>query len=115
MAAVRVRFQIIRNARIENAGKSQSCMVSKLPIIWKQTVPSKSLEETSLLQPLQDESKTAALELTIAEPDPPQSEPEPEPQPEPEQQPEQVEQLVAATVASETGEVATTGACPYNR
>ena len=33
-----MRFQIIRNARIENAGKSQSCMVSKLRIIWKQTV-----------------------------------------------------------------------------
>ena len=73
----------------------------------------KSLEETSLLQPLQDESK-AAMELTIAEPDPQQS--EPEPQPEPEQQPEQAEQqLVAATVASETGEVATTGAFPDNR
>ena len=25
-----VRFHIIRNARIENVGKSQSCMVSKL-------------------------------------------------------------------------------------
>jgi len=36
--AVRVRFHIIRNARIENVGKSQSCMVSKLRIIWKQTV-----------------------------------------------------------------------------
>ena len=35
---VRVRFQIIRNARIENVCKSQSCMVSKLRIIWKQTV-----------------------------------------------------------------------------
>ena len=35
---VRVRFQIIGNARIENVGKYQSCMVSKLPIIWKQTV-----------------------------------------------------------------------------
>ena len=29
-----VRFHIIRNARIENVGKSQSCMVSKLRIIW---------------------------------------------------------------------------------
>ena len=38
-AVVRVRFQIIRNARIENVGESQSCMVSKLRIIWKQTVP----------------------------------------------------------------------------
>ena len=37
-AMVRVRFHVIRNARIENVGKSQSCMVSKLPIIWKQTV-----------------------------------------------------------------------------
>ena len=33
-----MRFHIIRNARIENVGKSQSCMVSKLRIIWKQTV-----------------------------------------------------------------------------
>ena len=33
-----MRFYIIRNARIENVGKSQSCMVSKLRIIWKQTV-----------------------------------------------------------------------------
>ena len=35
----RVRFHIIRNARIESVCKSQSCMVSKLRIIWKQTVP----------------------------------------------------------------------------
>ena len=35
---VRVRFHIIRNARIENVAKSQSCMVSKLRIVWKQTV-----------------------------------------------------------------------------
>ena len=35
---VRVRFHIIRNARIENVGESQSCMVSKVRIIWKQTV-----------------------------------------------------------------------------
>ena len=35
---VRVRFHIIRNARIETVGKSQSCMVSNLRIIWKQTV-----------------------------------------------------------------------------
>ena len=35
---IRVRFQIIGNARIENVGKSQSCMVSKLRIVWKQTV-----------------------------------------------------------------------------
>ena len=31
-----VRFQIIRSAQIENVGQSQSCMVSKLRIIWKQ-------------------------------------------------------------------------------
>ena len=30
------RFHIIRNARMENVGKSQSCMISKLRIIWKQ-------------------------------------------------------------------------------
>ena len=35
---LRVRFHIIRNARIENVDKSQSCMVSKLRIIWKSTV-----------------------------------------------------------------------------
>ena len=35
---IRVRFHIIRNARIENVGQSQSCMVSKLRIIWKQIV-----------------------------------------------------------------------------
>ena len=34
LAADQVRFHIIRNARIENVGKSQSCMVSKLRIIW---------------------------------------------------------------------------------
>ena len=33
-----MRFQIIGTARITNVGKSQSCMVSTLPIIWKQTV-----------------------------------------------------------------------------
>ena len=36
--AVRLRFHIIRTARIKTVGKYQSCMVSKLPIIWKQTV-----------------------------------------------------------------------------
>ena len=35
-----MRFQITRNACIENVGKYQSCMVSKLRIIWKQTVSS---------------------------------------------------------------------------
>ena len=38
MSVLRARFHRIRNARIENVGKSQSCMVSKLRIIWKQTV-----------------------------------------------------------------------------
>ena len=38
---VRVRFHIIRNACTENVGKSQYCMVSKLRIIWKQTVVEK--------------------------------------------------------------------------
>ena len=38
IALLRVRFHIIRNVCIENVGKSQSCMVSKLRIIWKQTV-----------------------------------------------------------------------------
>ena len=32
----RVRFHIIRNARIDNVGKYQSCMVSKVRILWKQ-------------------------------------------------------------------------------
>ena len=31
-----MRFHIIGNARIKNVGKYQSCMVSKLPVIWKQ-------------------------------------------------------------------------------
>ena len=35
---IRVRFHIIRNACIQNVVKYQSCMVSKLRIIWKQTV-----------------------------------------------------------------------------
>ena len=41
--ALRVRFHIIRNACIENVGKYQSCMVSKLRIIWKQTVAKRSM------------------------------------------------------------------------
>ena len=36
--ALRVRFHIIVNARIKNLCKYQLCMVSKFPIIWKQTV-----------------------------------------------------------------------------
>ena len=35
---VRVRFHIIRNARIENVAASQSRTVSKLRMVWKQTV-----------------------------------------------------------------------------
>ena len=35
---VRVRSHIIGNVRIKNVGKNQPCMVSKLPIICKQTV-----------------------------------------------------------------------------
>ena len=35
---IRVRLHIIVNVRIKNVGKYQSCMVSKLRIIWKQTV-----------------------------------------------------------------------------
>ena len=35
---IRVRFHIIRNARIEYVGTYQSCMVSKVRIVWKQTV-----------------------------------------------------------------------------
>ena len=38
--ALRVRLHIIRNERIENVGKSQSCMISKLRIICKQIVDS---------------------------------------------------------------------------
>ena len=33
-----VRFHVIRNARISNVGESQSCMVSKLRMMWKQGV-----------------------------------------------------------------------------
>ena len=49
---LRVRFHIIRNARIENVGKSQSCMVSKLRIIWKQTVAIGEEEGLSVRLPL---------------------------------------------------------------
>ena len=45
-ALLRVRFHIIRNDRIYNVGKSQSCMVSKLRIIWKQTVVEPVIAET---------------------------------------------------------------------
>ena len=38
LSGLRVRFHIIRNACIETVFKYQSCMVSKLRIIWKQTV-----------------------------------------------------------------------------
>ena len=39
-AVLQLDLAVQGNARIENVGKSQSCMVSKLPIIWKQTVVS---------------------------------------------------------------------------
>ena len=42
---LRVRFHNIRNVRIENVGKYQSCMVSKLRIIWKQTVAALLLQQ----------------------------------------------------------------------
>ena len=45
-ARIRVRFQITRNARIDYVGEYQSCMVSKLPIIWKQTVLRKRVTTT---------------------------------------------------------------------
>ena len=48
---LRVRFHIIGHARIENVGKYQSCMVSKLPIIWKQTVPSPKPGGTAAVGP----------------------------------------------------------------
>jgi len=60
-----VRFHIIRNARIENVGKSQSCMVSKLRIIWKQTVVLGELGRTSWGPPASEsrprEPRTVAL------------------------------------------------------
>ena len=34
MRFTKVRLHIIRSARIENVGESQSCMFSKLRIIW---------------------------------------------------------------------------------
>ena len=34
---LRVRFHIIRNARIENVGTYQSCMVSKSRIVYMET------------------------------------------------------------------------------
>ena len=40
---VRVRLHIIRNERIENVGKSQSCMVSKSRIIWAISIPLESI------------------------------------------------------------------------
>ena len=37
---LRVRLKIIGNEIIQNVGKSESCMVSRLPIIFKRTVSS---------------------------------------------------------------------------
>ena len=47
-APLRVRFHIIGNARMETVFKSQPCMVSKLPIIWKQTVFTKTAATDAL-------------------------------------------------------------------
>ena len=38
LTQLRVRADIIGHARIKYVCKSQSCMVSKVPIVWKQTV-----------------------------------------------------------------------------
>ena len=38
LVPLRGHLHIIGNQSIENVGQSQSCMVSKLPIIWTQTV-----------------------------------------------------------------------------
>ena len=40
----------VRNARTKNVGNSQSCMVSKLRIIWKQTVQTKRKRKSELLR-----------------------------------------------------------------
>ena len=63
-----MRLHIIRNERIENVGKSQSCMVPKLRIICKQTVPVDHLESRErerlisdlddLLQELEEPAKS---------------------------------------------------------
>ena len=45
-----MRLKIIRSARIEKVGKSQSCMVSKLRIIWKQTVPTSRVDDGSVFE-----------------------------------------------------------------
>ena len=43
---VRVRLKIIRNELIKNVGKFQSCMVSKLRIIFKRIVQSGEIRGT---------------------------------------------------------------------
>ena len=58
-SSVRVRFQIIGNAHIENVCTSQSCMVSKLPIIWKQTV----LDGGAGASPLSRQSSVRTIDL----------------------------------------------------
>ena len=65
---VRVRFHIICNARTENVGKYQSCMVSKLRMIWKQQVEAESgaaAQEQQSVQPQQHELER--LRTDIAE------------------------------------------------
>ena len=63
MHRLRVRFHIIRNARIENVGKSQSCMVSKLRIIWKQTVVA---VPSHLLAPASSSLSLASTQISAA-------------------------------------------------
>ena len=52
---LRVRFHIIRNACIENVGKSQSCMVSKVRMIWKQTVAGARGQQARELSQVEEE------------------------------------------------------------
>ena len=47
---LRVRFHIIRNACIVYVGEYQSCMVSKVRIIWKQTVSQAQAQAQALLK-----------------------------------------------------------------
>ena len=63
-ARVAVRFHIIRNARIENVGKYQSCMVSKLRITWKQTreAEEETVPAAALLAGATDDAKRLMLE-----------------------------------------------------
>ena len=60
-----VRFHIIRNARIENVGKSQSCMVSKLRIIWKQIRRHKNESRRAVIDAAEIEAAMAAQVTTM--------------------------------------------------